>query len=250
MSMEQRVDLDDPRAAGRAPLRRLERFLIEHADVLLEMIPPPRRSASLPPGRRTSPAALRTRRHLILLAGRLDSGRGPRPPKGAGRRDGDGSKAEKPERPSRVSAARAPADANRSVLLVEDDPLMLMALGQALAARGFDVAEAPTGTAALEAMRAGTFGAVVLDLRLPDVHGLEVLRDMKRSPDTRATPVVVLTAAGTSVERERAFEEGCERFLTKPPNLHELVAILERLIAAPARPLRLIRPEEEPDAHE
>ena len=128
-----------------------------------------------------------------------------------------------------------------TVLLVEDDLLGRVALREALLARGFAVVEAGNARAAFDRIANYRLDSVVLDIQLPDLSGIEVLRRMKQSPETRSIPVVVLTAFGTHPEKENAVREGCDAFLVKPPNLGELIDLLREFGRRPSD-LRVVDP--------
>ena len=114
------------------------------------------------------------------------------------------------------------------ILLVEDELDMASWLVRALTQSGFVPDHAPDARTA-EAFMAGTeYDAVVLDLRLPDKHGLSVLADMRAADDR--TPVLILTAQGALQDRVRGLNLGADDFLTKPFELEELEARLSALV--------------------
>mgnify|MGYP002040233803 FL=1 len=114
------------------------------------------------------------------------------------------------------------------ILLVEDELDMASWLVRALTQGGFVTDHAPDARTA-EALMAGTeYDAVVLDLRLPDKHGLAVLADMRNADDR--TPVLILTAQGALQDRVRGLHLGADDFLTKPFELVELEARLTALV--------------------
>jgi two-component system response regulator TctD len=114
------------------------------------------------------------------------------------------------------------------ILLVEDELDMASWLIRALTQSGFVADHAPDARTA-EAFMAGTeYDAVVLDLRLPDKHGLSVLADMRNADDR--TPVLILTAQGALQDRVRGLNLGADDFLTKPFELVELEARLSALV--------------------
>jgi two-component system response regulator TctD len=114
------------------------------------------------------------------------------------------------------------------ILLVEDELEMASWLVRALKQSGFVPDHAPdAGTA--EALVAGTeYDAIVLDLRLPDRHGLSLLADLRDAG--HRTPVLVLTAQGSLQDRVRGLNVGADDFLTKPFALEELEARLAALV--------------------
>ncbi|MGQ0710430.1 MAG: sigma-54-dependent transcriptional regulator [Rhodoferax sp.] len=121
------------------------------------------------------------------------------------------------------------------ILVVEDDATIRMSLGHVLKKQGYDVELAETGREAIELFSRHAFGLVMLDLHLPDVHGLEVLRSLHESDET--TIVVVMTAypeVRTAIDSVRA---GAYDYLNKPFELDELRDIVKR--ALETRRLRL-----------
>ena len=113
------------------------------------------------------------------------------------------------------------------VLLVEDESQIADAICSGLPE--CKILAVGNGVEALEKIHDRIFDVVLLDLRLPRMDGLDVLRALKAAPDVAHIPVVVLTAHGTIEEKMRAFDLGAHDFITKPFILSELKA---RLLAA------------------
>jgi DNA-binding response OmpR family regulator len=114
------------------------------------------------------------------------------------------------------------------ILVVEDDPLLGDALQAGLGQRGFDADWVRDGIAAELALRGESFVAVVLDLGLPRLDGLELLR-RERAKGER-TPVLVLTARDRIDDRIKGFDTGADDYVLKPVDLDELAARLRALI--------------------
>ena len=114
------------------------------------------------------------------------------------------------------------------VLVVEDDPLLGDALAAGLRQRQFDVDWVRDGIAAEHALRGESFAAVVLDLALPRLDGLDLLRK-ERARGLR-TPVLVLTARDAIEDRVRGFDTGADDYVLKPVDLDELAARLRALV--------------------
>lgn len=114
------------------------------------------------------------------------------------------------------------------VLLVDDEPLMRIPLSDRLRSAGYDVTAASTGEEALEALLSTTFDVAVIDLKLPGIDGLEVLRRIReRGWDTDA---VVITAHGTIGAAVEAMKLGARDFLTKPFKSASLVQLVDRYV--------------------
>jgi len=126
------------------------------------------------------------------------------------------------------------------LLIVEDERDLSRLMARAFLREGFTVTEAATGRAAREALRAGRPACVLLDLMLPDVSGLELCREFKADPGTRAIPVVMVTARSEEVDRVVGFELGADDYVAKPFSPRELVlrvkAILRRAAPGAAAP--------------
>ena len=114
------------------------------------------------------------------------------------------------------------------LLVVEDDPALAQALALALSRRGFHVSQATNGKSALERATHEEFAVIVLDLTLPEMDGLDVLRALRTHGTT--TPVIVLTARGTVGDRVQGLRLGADDYLPKPFDLDELEARIHALL--------------------
>src|SRR5256712_7661769 len=136
------------------------------------------------------------------------------------------------------------------ILLIEDDPRLAEMVSEYLGEAGFRVSIAAAGRAGLERLAREPFDAVVLDLMLPDMDGLEVCREVRAKSDT---PVLMLTARGDAADRIVGLEIGADDYLPKPFQPRELLARLRAILrrgksAAAAKPLRFGRLEIDRDA--
>ncbi|MGD9734791.1 MAG: response regulator [Solirubrobacterales bacterium] len=111
----------------------------------------------------------------------------------------------------------------RRVLVVDDEPLIRRALTASLDAAGYAVTTAPDGASALSAAALRQPDAVVLDLRLPDMDGVEVCRRLRAWSDV---PVIVLSALDAETEKIDALDAGADDYVTKPWSVGELLARL------------------------
>ncbi len=118
--------------------------------------------------------------------------------------------------------------AETRLLLVDDEEAFRTIISKELARVGYHVETAGTLEDARAALARGSFHLVLLDIRLPDGSGLELLADIKSS--LPSTQVVILTAFGTVQEAIEAMKRGAHDFLTKPCKLGELEAVLERAL--------------------
>jgi two-component system phosphate regulon response regulator PhoB len=121
------------------------------------------------------------------------------------------------------------------ILVVEDEPALATLLRYNLEKEGFSVAEAHDGEEALLQLSERTPDAVLLDWMLPQVSGLEICRRIRRTPEWRGLPVIMLTAKGEEADRVRGLEGGADDYVVKPFGVTELVARLKAVMRR-ARP--------------
>ena len=124
---------------------------------------------------------------------------------------------------------------NPLILVVEDEPALATLLRYNLEKEGFSVAEAHDGEEALLQLSERTPDAVLLDWMLPQVSGLEICRRIRRTPQWRSLPVIMLTAKGEEADRVRGLEGGADDYVVKPFGVTELVARLKAVMRR-ARP--------------
>jgi two-component system KDP operon response regulator KdpE len=109
------------------------------------------------------------------------------------------------------------------VLVVDDQVPLLDALGESLRGRGYDVEFATNGGQALALIRQHVADAVILDLDLPDVGGMEVLNSIR---DWTAVPVIALSTRTAEIQKVAALDAGADDYITKPFDMDELMARL------------------------
>ena len=122
----------------------------------------------------------------------------------------------------------------RLLLIVEDDDVLRTRLARALRQRGFEVREAADMASATRAARAEPPSHALVDLRLPDAPGLEVVRALVNAD--RGVAVVVLTGYGSIATALEAVRLGARHYLTKPADADEIVAAFDREQPGSARP--------------
>lgn len=119
------------------------------------------------------------------------------------------------------------SEKTRSVLVVEDDQEINSLVGAYAEICGLKYRHAYDGKAALAEARRQPPDAVVLDLMLPDVDGFEVCRQMRATPSTAHTPIIILSALGGERDRQRGRECGANEYLTKPFDPDHLMTALK-----------------------
>ncbi|MDQ4143662.1 MAG: response regulator [Actinomycetota bacterium] len=117
----------------------------------------------------------------------------------------------------------------KRILVVDDEMDLLLAIGVLLQSAGYEVVETSTGQEGIEAAEREDPDVVVLDIGLPDISGVEVLRHL-RAAGNRAK-IVILSAHASGHTEATATAEGADGYLTKPFNPEELLQMLERVLA-------------------
>ena len=107
------------------------------------------------------------------------------------------------------------------VLVVDDEPQIRRVLRTTLASHGYTVLEAKDGPEALEQMRSGRPGLILLDVNLPGPSGLEICRELRASSDA---PIIMLTVRNSERDKVQALDAGADDYVVKPFGIEELMA--------------------------
>jgi two-component system phosphate regulon response regulator PhoB len=122
------------------------------------------------------------------------------------------------------------------VVVVEDDESMATLLRYNLEAAGCLVESSRSGLEAFEMLSRHAPDLVVLDWMLPGLSGPEILRQLRKRPETSGTPVIMLTARSAPEDRQRGALLGADAYLVKPFSLRELLDSVERLLGRVGAP--------------
>ena len=122
------------------------------------------------------------------------------------------------------------ASRRKTILVVDDDTTLLLALEKRLSHAGFQVLTAANGVAALQHARQQPIDAITLDIRLPDMDGIEIAAVLHKDPKTKKVPVIFVTAAPI----DRHFRETCRAlgvrfFIKKPCDKNLLITTLKNI---------------------
>jgi chemosensory pili system protein ChpA (sensor histidine kinase/response regulator) len=127
-------------------------------------------------------------------------------------------------------AASEPVEKEKVIILVDDSISVRKFVGRMLEKGGYRVKLAADGLEALEIISQTPCDLVITDLEMPRTNGYELLAHLRNDPQTRATPVMVVTSRAGIKHRERAMKEGASAFLTKPVQEEQFLAAVGRLI--------------------
>lgn len=115
-----------------------------------------------------------------------------------------------------------------SILLVEDEENLHEALKLNLELEGYEITSAFDGAAAINALQAEYFDLIIMDVMLPEIDGINVTETVRLN--NNETPILILSAKNSSVDRVLGLKKGADDYLTKPFNLEELLLRVQKLI--------------------
>ena len=123
----------------------------------------------------------------------------------------------------------------RKVLVVDDEPNIVLSLEFLMQQAGFEVVTAEDGETALARVSETGPDLMLLDISLPGIGGFDVLERLRADPDVARLPIIMLTAHGREVEREKGLALGADDYITKPFSTRELVERVKRLLGDAGR---------------
>jgi len=110
----------------------------------------------------------------------------------------------------------------KKILIVDDNQDSRELAVKVLKNKGYQMIEAIDGEEALEKAVAEKPDLILMDISIPKITGYEVTRKLKSQADFKATPIIALTAHAMKGDKEKALEAGCDGYISKPINVHEL----------------------------
>lgn len=113
-------------------------------------------------------------------------------------------------------------DTATTVLIIEDDMDIREFISRVVELEGYHGIKAAGGRDGLDLLKGNDVGLIVLDLRLPDLDGWAILKDIKADPDYSHIPVIVITAFAETMQREKTIKLGASSYLVKPLSAHKL----------------------------
>jgi DNA-binding response OmpR family regulator len=117
------------------------------------------------------------------------------------------------------------------IVVADDDPDIVTLVSGALSKAGFEIAPATNGADALELVRSRRPDLAVLDVSMPRLDGLEVLRSIRSDPEVAELPVILLSARAQEEDVRNGYAVGASKYMRKPFSPRELVAVARELVA-------------------
>jgi DNA-binding response OmpR family regulator len=121
--------------------------------------------------------------------------------------------------------------ANNKILVVDDEPNIVLSLEFLMKQAGFQVRTASDGDLALKAVAAECPDLVLLDVMMPRKDGYEVCQTIRENPQWQQVKIIMLTAKGREIEREKGLALGADDYVTKPFSTREVVEKVQQLLA-------------------
>ena len=122
-------------------------------------------------------------------------------------------------------------DSTPKILVVEDFEDLLRLVASYLDSRGYHVLQAANGKVAIQTARREKPQLILLDIRLPDLNGVDVVKELRKLSRTKRVPIVVWSAeAGSTPQREMLRRAGISDYIQKPTSLKELNTVIERFL--------------------
>ncbi|HYU13122.1 MAG TPA: response regulator [Stellaceae bacterium] len=123
-----------------------------------------------------------------------------------------------------------PKSVRKRILIVEDNELNMKLLNDVLEAHGYDIVKTGSGAAVLDLARTHRPDLVLMDIQLPDMSGLEAVRQLKSDGQTQSIPVIAVTAFAMAGDERKALDSGCDGYIAKPIMLREFLATIEEFL--------------------
>src|ERR1700747_1461552 len=138
--------------------------------------------------------------------------------------------------PEAADATRTPKrryQAKRKrILIVEDDRLSLIVLRQLLTAQGYEILQSSEGWDGIHRARNEKPDLIVMDLKLPDISGLDATLLLKKDDQTKNTQICAWPAPVTPADKANAFRNGCDAYITKPVSMNDLLGTVEAFLSS------------------
>jgi len=118
----------------------------------------------------------------------------------------------------------------KKILIVEDNPQNMRLIEMILRAKGYTLLKATDGSEALDMALRELPDLILMDIQLPKMSGLEVTRKLRQTPAFSHIPIIGLTAYAMKGDKEKVIESGCDAYLPKPIDIHELRGMIAEML--------------------
>jgi two-component system chemotaxis response regulator CheY len=120
-----------------------------------------------------------------------------------------------------------------TILILDDSPTMVMSLSRVLKSAGYEVETAADGILGMAMIAGGSKPAVIItDLNMPNMDGVGFIKEARKNPTTRFTPIIVLSTESSSDKKDEARAAGASGWLTKPAEPERLLSALKQILPA------------------
>ena len=119
---------------------------------------------------------------------------------------------------------------DNNVMVVEDNEKNRKLMRVVLKAKGYNVIEATTGEEALNLLKNQKPNIILMDIQLPGIDGLTLIKQIKADSVTKEIPIIAVTAYAMKGDEQKILDTGCEAYMSKPINTQELPIIIEKYI--------------------
>lgn len=122
---------------------------------------------------------------------------------------------------------------SHKILVVEDHEDNRRIIHDLLTAHGFEIVEAVTGLEGVRKAETQNPALILMDIQLPEIDGYEATRRIKSQPDLKHIPIIIITSYALSGDDLKAYEAGCNEYVSKPFSPRKLLATIQKLLAEP-----------------
>ena len=129
------------------------------------------------------------------------------------------------------SQAHQENERRKRILVVEDNQLSLALVKQLLEAYGYEILGTPEGLKAIDIARDKQPDLILMDIGLPDICGLDVTRVLKQDDQTKAIPIIAVTALATPEYEKKSLESGCDAYIAKPIIVENLLRTVDSFLS-------------------
>lgn len=121
---------------------------------------------------------------------------------------------------------------NKTILLVEDDFMNMKLVQHVLKSEGYAVVKATTGWEALNQIKTGLPDLIIMDMQLPDINGMTLVRIIRSNEAAKETAILALTAFAMKGDREKILKNGCNDYISKPINIENFISTVRKYLNA------------------